>query len=214
MQLRANTDVFNPLVTKSSISFTNWIIKVGSKLDWRIFIFCTLGTNGLNFPWVSFLTGRQWNLMSCNKFELLIWIVHQLSLSSFRTKQTKAKGWSLVSRELRDGHFGVLRFFSVVPKVQSWALEVFFNFYNNKKWFFCIVYQVNNLAKKVLLKTPTPIQINLITKAKGHFLLLKKCKNTSVQLCQMLLSGQSCYGNNLPLGQALWNIFTLVILTK
>ena len=26
---------------------------------------------------------------------------------------------------------------------QSWALSVFFNFFNNKKWFFCIFYQVN-----------------------------------------------------------------------
>ena len=34
---------------------------------------------------------------------------------------------------------------------QSWALEVFFNFFNNKKWFFCIFYQAN-LTRSGLFK--------------------------------------------------------------
>ena len=70
---------------------------------------------------------------------------------------------------------------------QSWTLEVFLNFFNNKKGFFCIFYQVNNtipISAPVLFKKPTPSQINLIKNAKNHFLILKKLENTeSAQLC-------------------------------
>ena len=70
---------------------------------------------------------------------------------------------------------------------QSSALEVFivfFNFFNNKKWLFCIFYQVNNLFLHLFYLKPTPSQINLINIAKNNFLLLKKFKNTEiVQLC-------------------------------
>ena len=59
-------------------------------------------------------------------------------------------------------------------KVQSWALEVFLNFFNDKKWFFCIFYQVNNLiSAPVLFKKSIPSQINLIKNSKNIFLILK-----------------------------------------
>ena len=58
---------------------------------------------------------------------------------------------------------------------QSWALPVFFYFFNNKKWFFCTFYKINNLfLHQSYLKTPTPSQISLIKNARSHFLLLKK----------------------------------------
>ena len=76
--------------------------------------------------------------------------------------------------------------------VQSWALEVFF--FNNKKLFFYIFYQVNSLfLHQSYFKKHTPSQINLIKNAKNHFLWLKKLKNTSsAQLCncvRLLLRG-------------------------
>ena len=62
---------------------------------------------------------------------------------------------------------------------QSWALSVFFNFFNNKKWLFCIFYQVDNLfTAPALFKKPTPSQINLIKNVNNHFLVLKKFKTT------------------------------------
>ena len=51
---------------------------------------------------------------------------------------------------------------------QSWALSVFLIFLNNKKWFYFILYQVNNLFLHLFKKT-TPSQINLITNAKIIF---------------------------------------------
>ena len=55
--------------------------------------------------------------------------------------------------------------------LQSWALSVFFNFFNSKKWFHCIFYQINNLfLQQSYLKSPLPVK-------------LKKLKNTeSAQL--------------------------------
>ena len=35
-------------------------------------------------------------------------------------------------------------------EVQSWALSVFLNCFNNKKWFFCIFNPVNNLSSKLI----------------------------------------------------------------
>ena len=64
---------------------------------------------------------------------------------------------------------------------QSWALSVFFNIFNNKKWFFWIFYKLKPISAPVLFKKPTPSQINLIKKCKllkSYFLLLTKLKNT------------------------------------
>ena len=62
---------------------------------------------------------------------------------------------------------------------QSWALEVFLNLFNNKKLFFCIFYQVNNLfLHQSYLKSPLPDKIKFIKNVKNHFLLVKKLKNT------------------------------------
>ena len=43
---------------------------------------------------------------------------------------------------------------------QSWAHSVFLNFFNNKKWFFCIFYHVNNLfLHQSYLKSPLPVKL-------------------------------------------------------
>ena len=43
---------------------------------------------------------------------------------------------------------------------QSWALSVFFHFFNNKKWFFCTFYQVDNLfLHQSYLKSPLPVKL-------------------------------------------------------
>ena len=43
---------------------------------------------------------------------------------------------------------------------QSWALEVFFNFFNKKKWIYCIFYKVNNLyLHQSYLKSPFPVKL-------------------------------------------------------
>ena len=56
------------------------------------------------------------------------------------------------------------------PPRQSWALPVFFHFFNNKKWFFCTFYQANNLfLHQSYLKSPLILKINLIKNAKNHF---------------------------------------------
>ena len=75
---------------------------------------------------------------------------------------------------------------------QSWALSVVLNFFNNKKSFFCIFYQVNSLfLNRVLFKKPTPSLINLVRNAKINFALLKKWKNTeSAQLCTWVVGGE------------------------
>ena len=44
--------------------------------------------------------------------------------------------------------------------LQSWALSVFFYFFNNKKWFFKIFYKVNNLyLHQSYLKSPLPVKL-------------------------------------------------------
>ena len=60
--------------------------------------------------------------------------------------------------------------------LQSWALPVFFHFFNNRKWFCCTFYQVNNLfLHQSYLKSPaTPSQINLIKKSKKSFFIIEK----------------------------------------
>ena len=43
---------------------------------------------------------------------------------------------------------------------QSWALPVFFHFFNNKKLFFCTFYQVSNLfLHQSYLKSPFPVKL-------------------------------------------------------
>ena len=43
---------------------------------------------------------------------------------------------------------------------QSWALLVFLNFFNNKKWFFCIFYEVNDqFLNRSYLKSPLPVKL-------------------------------------------------------
>ena len=43
---------------------------------------------------------------------------------------------------------------------QSWALPVFFNFFNNKKWFYCTFYKVNNrFLHQSYLKSPLPVKL-------------------------------------------------------
>ena len=43
---------------------------------------------------------------------------------------------------------------------QRWALSVFFNFFTNKKWFFCIFSKVNNLfLHQSHLKSPLPVKL-------------------------------------------------------
>ena len=40
------------------------------------------------------------------------------------------------------------------------ALSVFFNFFNSKKWFYCIFYQMNNLfLHQSYLKSPLPVKL-------------------------------------------------------
>ena len=66
---------------------------------------------------------------------------------------------------------------------QSWALDVFLNFFNNKKWFFAFFIKLTWLGVGFLNRTGAEIGINLIENAKNSFFLLKKLKNTeSAQL--------------------------------
>ena len=52
-----------------------------------------------------------------------------------------------------------LRSWLHVERGQSWALEVFFNFFNNK-WFFGIFYKVNDLfLNQAYLKSPLPVKL-------------------------------------------------------
>ena len=64
--------------------------------------------------------------------------------------------------------------------LQSWALSVFLIFSIIKMicfYFYLHYFPVNNLFLYVLLKEPTPSQINLMKNEKNPFLLLKKLKN-------------------------------------
>ena len=63
---------------------------------------------------------------------------------------------------------------------QSWALSEFFHFFNNKKWFFCILYKVDNLfLHQSYLKMPLPVKLTWQKMQKNHYLLLNKFKYTS-----------------------------------
>ena len=57
---------------------------------------------------------------------------------------------------------------------QSWALEVFLNFFKHKNVIFLHFYQVYKpISAPVLFKKPTPSQINLIKNAKSFFVIIK-----------------------------------------
>ena len=53
-------------------------------------------------------------------------------------------GWT-GSRFLRGFRYMNRKTRSLLCLRQSWALPVFFNFFNNKKWFFCTFYKVDSL---------------------------------------------------------------------
>ena len=59
---------------------------------------------------------------------------------------------------------------------QSWALEVFLNFFNNKKWFFAffIILITYFCTSRVVFTKLTQSQIDLKKMQENHFLLLKK----------------------------------------
>ena len=64
--------------------------------------------------------------------------------------------------------------------LQSWALEVFFNFFNNKKWFFAFFIKLITYFCTSPIKKKNHSQSNYLDKnIKNHLLLLKKLKNTS-----------------------------------
>ena len=47
-----------------------------------------------------------------------------------------------------------------IAQWQSWALSVFFNFFNNIKWFYCIFDQINNLClHQSYLKSPLQVKL-------------------------------------------------------
>ena len=70
---------------------------------------------------------------------------------------------------------------SHMQEVQRWALSVFLNFFNNKKWFFCIFYQINNLfLHQSYLKSPHPVKLTWQKMQKNIvFISEKNLKNTS-----------------------------------
>ena len=58
--------------------------------------------------------------------------------------------------------------------IQSWALSVFFNYFNNKICF-PIFYKVNILfLHQSYLKSPLPAKLTLFKMQENHFSLLKK----------------------------------------
>ena len=82
-------------------------------------------------------------------------------------------------------------------KKQSWALEVFLNFFNNKKWSFAFFIKLIWLGVGFLNRTGAEIDYLLYKKCKTHFLLLKKCKNTeSAQLWKNCLDAKGVILHN------------------
>ena len=70
---------------------------------------------------------------------------------------------------------------------QSWALSVFFNFFNNKKWLFCIFYQVNNLfLHQSYLKSSLPVKLTL--NCKRTFFNMEK--NKKYRKCPALINSR------------------------
>ena len=55
---------------------------------------------------------------------------------------------------------GIVYFSNEIDWKQSWALPVFFHFFNNKKLCICTFYQVNNLfLHQSYLKSPLPVKL-------------------------------------------------------
>ena len=64
---------------------------------------------------------------------------------------------------------------------QSWELSVFFNFFNNTIWYFCICYQVNNLfLHQSYLKSPLPVKLTWWKMQKIIFYYWKNLKTPKV----------------------------------
>ena len=75
-------------------------------------------------------------------------------------KQTGKSVQICIVDDFNAGRFWPRLIFVGTRVTQSWALEVFFNFFNNKKLFFCIFYQVNNLfLHQSYLKIPLPVKL-------------------------------------------------------
>ena len=67
---------------------------------------------------------------------------------------------------------------AIVSVKQSWALSVFFNFFNNKKWFFKIFMKLITYFWQVLLKSPLPVKLTWWKMPKKSFFVIEKIKNT------------------------------------
>ena len=74
---------------------------------------------------------------------------------------TISLGWKSVKYKYK--WIGIISMLNhIVVKFKSWALSVFFNFSNNKKWCVCIFYQLNNLfLHQSYLKCPLPVKLTL-----------------------------------------------------
>ena len=91
----------------------------------------------------------------------------ELSKAALLVLANKQVTAALDSEYCRAGHLRYFLIFSII-----------------KNDFFAFFISELPISAPVLFKKPTPSQINLITNAKNHFLLLKKFKNTeSAQLC-------------------------------
>ena len=74
--------------------------------------------------------------------------------------------------------------------LQSWALSVFFYFFNNKNWVFCILHQVNNLYLCTSpIKKPTPSQNKLDKNCKKSFFIIEKNKYRKCPALRIYQSG-------------------------
>ena len=123
---------------------------LSSKLNCGFLFVCTLGTNGLRqlslLDETTHLNLRlgwfRWWISSTGEFHDPLWRRHYQTLSDgwARTKKMATCGLKIAkqstSLRTRKSLFFVVRKCHSA-QLQSWALEVFFNFFNNK-WFFCI----------------------------------------------------------------------------
>ena len=117
------------------------------------FIFCILGTNGLRrlrqYTWDCIEEiGRRSSAHATADFpaSLLIFAVSfNLQKESFKRSKFKMKNWSILQGLRHDKVSRNLASRDIEMKFQRWALSVFLNFFNTKKWYFSNFYQVNNL---------------------------------------------------------------------
>ena len=77
-------------------------------------------------------------------------------------------------------------FTCIASLLQSWALSVFFNFSNNKKWFFSFSIKLITYFCTSSIKNPS--QINLIKMQK---IIFYYWKNSKIPNCPALLSSHS-----------------------